>query len=220
MNKYRLSEFRRWLNEDLHSQRDVEMQKIWADTFKALGVGGLSDEDAAQQSLSKITFNHRSPDHGPASQFKGKQAARKRLENGQIFSRLEQTNDPELRKAAEETRHWLDSKDGDQTANASTTVSMLLQKLFGEKYFQRFIDKDLPRPDQAKAQVEPQPPKDSMEPDVQAPANSMDPNTPQPNPPMSPMMQQQPQVPQQGSAAPAPNSPMPPKPAGSELGLF
>lgn len=203
----------------MQSQKEEELQRIWADTFKALGVGGLSDEDAAQQSLSKITLNQRSPDHDQNSTFKGKQAARKRLENGQIFSRLEKLGDPELRQGVEDARRWLDTQDADHEANASTTVSTLLQRLFGEKNFQTLIDSDAPKADTAKAQVQPQPPKDvGQEP---TPDNSLDPTTPQPmnQPPMNGSPGQQPQI-ASPFMPPRPTNPMPPKPAGAEMGLF
>jgi len=150
--------FKNWFHENLQPDKERQLQQVWADTFKSLGLGGLTDEDAAQQSLSKITFGARSMGRGPDSTFKGKQAVRKRLENGQIFNRLEQLSDPNLRKTIEDTRKWLDTEDGQHSANASTTVSTLLQKLFGP-YFQKFIDSDFPKPDQAKAQVQPMPPK-------------------------------------------------------------
>ena len=205
-----------------NDQNVAELQKIWADTFKALGVGGLSDEDAAQQSLGKITFGSRNPDR-TNSTFKGKQAVSKRLENGQIFQRLQKINDPDIQKGVEETRKWLDTQEPEGQAgagtNASTTVSSLLQKLFGPKYFPQFIDGDFPKADQAKAQVQPQPPKDGTE--MQAPDGSMDPNTPQPQPgpPQGGMMGQQPQAPGM-MMPPAPTNPMPPKPAGAEMGML
>lgn len=200
----------------MQTERETELQRIWSDTFKALGVAGLSDEDAAQQSLSKITFNQRSPERSD-SVFKGKQAVRKRLENGQIFSRLKHLGDPEVDKNVEEVRKWLDSQEHD--ANASTTVSNLLQMMFGPDRFHKFIDSNFPKPDEAKAQVQPQPPKQSMGPEGTTPDNSMDANTPMPGPPMSGMMGQQPQVPQ-NMVPPQPSNPMPPRPAGAELGMF
>lgn len=219
-----MGRFRTWLVESLQSQKLKELQTVWADTFKALGVGGLSDEDAAQQSLSKITFGDRNPHRNAESTFKGKQAVRKRLENGQIFARLERYGDPELKQSVEDTRRWLDLKDKDHAANGSTTVSTLLQKLFGDKYFQQFIDQDFPKTDQAKAQVQPQPPKDSTGTPAQTPDGSMtqppdmtgQQGAPPPNggPPGG-----QPQA-QQGMSPPPPNNPMPPKPAGAEMGLF
>lgn len=200
----------------MQSERDKELQRIWADTFKALGVAGLSDEDAAQQSLSKITFNQRSPE-SQNSIFKGKQAVRKRLENGQIFSRLEKIGDPELKKNVEIARKWLDTQ---EPSNASTTISSLLQKLFGDEYFQQFIDSDFPKVDQAKAEVQPVPPKDNLTQDGPSPDNSMDMSMPMPTGlPMDGMMGQQPQVPT-AMMPPQPTNPMPPKPAGAELGLF
>jgi hypothetical protein len=188
-----------------NSENQAELQRIWGDTFKSLGVGGLSDEDAAQQSLSKITFGSRNPDRANST-FKGKQAVRKRLENGQIFQRLEKINDPEIQKGVEDARKWLDIQDGPESSNASSTVSNLLQKMFGQKNFQDFIDGDFPRADVAKAQVEPQAPKQADSP--------MGPSQMQPGPPQSGMMGQQP------STSPMPNNPMPPKPAGAEMGMF
>jgi hypothetical protein len=208
--------FKIWL-EDMQSHKDADLQSIWRDTFKALGIGGLSDEDAAHQSLSNIQFGQRSPDR--KSVFKGKQAVRKALENGQIFARLERTNDPDLRKHVEDARKWLDTQEPGSAANASTTVSVLLQKLFGDEIFQKFIDSDFPKKDTATAQVQPQPPK----PDGQAtPAGSMDQSTPQPQPggpPMGGMMGQQPQA-NAAMVPPQPGNPMPQKPAGAELGMF
>lgn len=211
--------------ESQDKDRLKELQAVWADTFKALGVGGLADEDAAQQSLSKITFGQRNPMRGKESVFKGKQAVGKRLENGQIFSRLQSMNDPELKQSVEITRKWLDTQDNKgQGSNASTTVSNLLKMLFGDKYFQQFIDSDFPQVDTAKAQVEPQPPKDTAGAEGTPPDGSMtqppDPSgqqgAPPPNggPPGA-----QPQA-QQGMAPPQPTNPMPPKPAGAEMGLF
>jgi hypothetical protein len=216
--------FKTWiLAEDLQSQKDTELQRIWADTFKALGVGGLSDEDAAQQSLSKITFGQRSPDRAQTSTFKGKQAVSKRLENGQIFSRLEKLNNPDLNKNIEDTRHWLKQHDPKQGENASTTISMLMQRLFGQENFQKFIDQDFPKVDQAIAKVQPQPPKQGAPGnETPAPDNSMDQGTPQPQPgqpPQGGMMGQQPQAPG-NMQPPAPSNGMPPKPAGAEMGLF
>jgi hypothetical protein len=200
--------FRTWINENLRSEKERQLHDIWADVFKALGIGGLSDEDAAQQSLSNITYGQRGPDK--KNLFKGKTAVRKRLEGSQIFDRLQQISDPELRKSVEAARHWLDS---DDQANASTTVSVLLQKLFGDENFQKFINSEVPQGPEPKAQVQPQPPKDN------AVDTSMDMNTPQPIPPQTGMMGQQPQVPQNFSQ-PRPTHPMPPRPAGSELGMY
>lgn len=210
--------FKTWL--EFHSENAAELQRIWADTFKALGVGGLSDEDAAQQSLSKITFGSRSPDRA-SSTFKGKQAVNKRLENGQIFQRLEKINDPEIQKGVEDARNWLDTQSPENSANASTTVSNLLQKLFGQKYFTQFIDGDFPKADQAKAQVQPQPPKQNSEMQGKTPDGSMDANTPQPQMPGTDpsMMGQQPQA-NAAMMPPAPNNSMPPRPAGAEMGMF
>lgn len=208
--------FKVWLEND-EKQKQKNLQEIWADTFKALGVGGLSDEDAAQQSLSKITFNQRSPDN-KGNVFKGKQAASKRL--GEIFNRLQQLNDPDIQKNVEETRKWLDTKD---SANASTTVSNLLQKMFGEENFQKLIDADFPKLDTAKAEVPPQPPKQNtgVPPEAPAPDNSGQ-NQPG-QPPMSGMMGEQPPPPAPPTTPNAPPQgmpPMPPKPAGAEMGLF
>ncbi len=212
-----MKSFKMWL-ENQEADRNKELQNIWSDTFKALGVGGLSDEDAAQQSLSKITFNQRSSE-SPNSPFKGKQAVIKRLENGQIFARLTKIGNPEINQNVENVKKWLGSKDAEHSANASTTISNLLQKLFGQETFERFIDSKFPKVDQAKAKVEPMPPKqDVTGPDSPAPDNSMTQapeNAPQPvdasmgQPQVNPAMMQ-----------PNPQNPMPPKPAGAEQGMF
>jgi len=203
--------FRTWLNEGMQSEHDQELQRIWADTFKALGLAGLADEDAAQQSLSKITFNQRNSKSSSENMFKGKQAVRKRLENGQIIARLQKIGDPEIRKNVEAVRN------GEHSSNASTTVSNLLQMMFGQETFQKFIDSDFPKVDTAKAQVEPQPPKQDMGQESPSPDNSMDQNSPQP--PMPQMQPGQPQVPP-NAMQPNPTNPMPPKPAGAEFGMF
>ena len=211
--------FRLWL-ENNEQEKQKMLQGIWSDTFKALGVGGLSDEDAAQQSLSKITFNQRSPEND-ANVFKGKQAVRKRLEDGQIFSRLNSLNNPDIKKQVEDTRRWLDTKNLENSANASTTISVLLQKLFGKENFERFIDADFPKIDDAKAQVEKMPPKQNAAtpPETPAPNNGTQQlPPPQPGPPMSGMMGEQP--PMSMNNGQSPQAPMPPMPAGAQLGMF
>lgn len=197
--------FRQWINENFQSEKNSDIQKIWTDTFNALGIGGLSDEDAAQQSLSKITYNSRNSDND-SSTFKGKQAVRKRLENGQIFSRLEKIGDPEIEKNLENVKRWLDSNDGKNTTNSSTTVSGLLQKLFGQKNYENFIDSKFPKADQAQAKVQPMPPKPDMgqnTPNNPPPDQNMPPKQPDPNMP-----------------PPQTDPNMPPKPAGAELGMY
>lgn len=217
--------FKFWLeNKEQNDQK--ALQAIWSDTFKALGVGGLSDEDAAQQSLSKITFNQRSPEE-QGNVFKGKQAVRKRLENGQIFSRLENLNNPDLKKQVEDTRRWLDTQNSESSSNASTTISVLLQKLFGQETFEKFIDANFPKTDSAKAEVPSQPPKQNagVPPETTSPSNpgqkpnNQPPQQPptQPGPPMSGMMGEQPPP---AIDANSPQTPMPPMPAGAQLGLF
>lgn len=211
--------FRIWL-ENMQSDKDERLQRIWSDTFKALGVGGLSDEDAAQNSLSKITFGARG---GKGNNFKGKQAVAKRLENGQIFSALEQLGDPEIKKNVEAVRKWLGTQEPEMVSNASTTVSQLLQRLFGKETFEKFIDSDFPKTDDAEAQVEPQPPKQQGA-GGEGPQDptGMDQQTPQPGGPTPggpDMMGQQPQA-SGAMMPPQPNNGMPPKPAGAEMGLF
>jgi hypothetical protein len=208
--------FKTWL-ENIDSKNLKELQAIWADAFKALGIGGLSDEDAAQQSLSKITFNQRSGET-QNNVFKGKRAASKRLENGQIFSRLEKLNDSDINKNIEDVRKWLDTTDSEHAANASTTVSTLLQKLFGQDTFQQFIDSDFPKIDSAKAEMPPQPPKQDtgVPPEAPAPDNAgQNPG----QPPMNGMMGDQPQA-NAAQQMPPVQNPMPPKPAGAEMGMF
>lgn len=182
----------------MRSERDSQLQKIWRDAFRALGIGGLTDEDAAQQSLGKITFGARSPerlDSGDERKnvFRGKQAASKALENGQIFSALQALDDPEINKNVEVVRKWL----GGSGDTAGATVGTLLERLFGKDTFTKFIDRDFPRDDDAKASVEPQPPKQTALP---------------PGPPAVGQMGEQP-----GPAGP---NPPPPQPAGAAMGMW
>lgn len=195
-----------------------ELKDIWSDTFDALGISGFSDEKAAQESLSNITFNSRG-EQNQNSTFKGKLAALKRLENKQIFNRLENLSSPEIKKNVEETRKWLGQRDPGHAANASTTVSSLLEKLFGKETFGKFIDSDFPVKDsgsEPKAKVPPQPPKQDVSTPQPTPDNQAQPPM-QPGPPATGMMGEQPPI--SGSDMPVQN-PMPPKPAGAELGLF
>ena len=206
--------------QQLGTERDKKVQEIWKKAFDALGVGGLSPDDAATNSLSKIQFGRKGTgsDIGDSGSgvFKGKQAVLKRLENGQIFSELEKLGDPELKKCIEDVRRWLGTEDSEHSSNASTTISELMKRLFGDKYFNSFIGKDFPKTDTAQAKVQPQPPK------TDTPSPSMNQSTPQPappGPPMSGMMGQQPQAPG-NMMPPAPTNPMPPQPAGAQMGLF
>lgn len=141
-----MENFKIWL-EDQESQKYQQIKDIWSDTFKSLGINGLSDEDAAYQSLGKINYGQRSP-YGSESTFKGKKAAYKRLENGQIFNRLLQLQDPQFVKQVEDVKKWLGKNDDDPNHqnNGSTTVSTLLQKLFGQMY-PKLIDSNSPTVD-------------------------------------------------------------------------
>lgn len=216
--------FKIWL-EDIQSERMQQLQSIWSDVFRALGVDGEAPEDNALKSLSRITYGHGSNGARDQNEFQGKKAVRKRLENGQIFSRLEKLGDPDIADQVEATKRWLDSNEGSAdgktnvNANADTTISKLLQNLFGQKYFQQFIGDDFPKTDQAQAQVPPQPPKPDTTP---GPENSMDQGTPQPPLPMDPMNNPMGQQPQANGVPvpPQPTNPLPPKPAGAQLGMF
>ena len=193
-----MSSFRNWL-EAHESDKQKQIQAIWADTFKALGVGGLSDEDAAHQSLSKITYGQRRSSDSGQNTFKGKRAAYKRLENGQIFNRLSQLNDPEVAKNIEQAKAWL-GQNGEKS-NGDTTISTVLQKLFGQENFEQLIDADVPHVD-AKLQKAPaQPPKQDMgmqqpEPEMEDPNMAQDPNM-APPPPMPGQQPPQPPMPGQ-----------------------
>jgi len=193
-----MGNFRNWF-EALESDKDKQIQGVWADTFKALGVGGLSDEDAAHQSLSKITYGARRPSDSGMSTFKGKRATYKRLENGQIFNRLQQIGDPELNKNIEDTKAWLGQNDVKD--NGDTTISTLLQKLFGPRHFEQLIDADVPHVDAKLTKAPAQPPKQDMGMQQPEPMPQMDqgPEMP-PQPPQSPAQQQQ----------NSPKQPMPP----------
>ena len=205
-----MTSFKMWL-ENTDQNDFKELQAVWEDTFKALGIDGLSDEDAAQHSLSKIIFNQRSSENN--NEFRGKRAARKRLENGQIFEKLNKINNPEIKKNIEDVRKWLDTDDAKHAANASTTVSTLLQKLFGQDNFSKLIDSNFPKIDSSKAEVPMMSPKKSLENQTEKPPlNNVN------APPMTGTMDQ-PQVNPSQQMPPVQN-PMPPKPAGAEMGLF
>lgn len=213
--------FKIWF-ENMQSDKDQKVQQLWADTFRALGVDGPKQIDAAHMSLSNFTFGHNNAGNGEGGKatFKGKKAVLKRLENSDIFNRLQALGDPQLKKQVEDVRKWLGTEEPGQSANASTTVGKLLERLFGGDIFNQLIDPDFPKVDKAKAQVEPQPPKQGT--DGPAPQGSMDQNTPQPptgGDPMGGMMGQQPQA-NGAMVPPDPNNPMPQKPAGAEMGLF
>ena len=189
-----MSSFRHWL-EALESDKDKQIQAIWADTFKALGVGGLSDEDASHQSLSKITYGQRRSSDDGQNTFKGKRAAYKRLENGQIFNRLAQLQDPEISKNIEQAKAWLGQND--TKSNGDTTISTVLQKLFGPERFEQLIDADVPHVDAKLNKAPAQPPKQDMGMDMpepqmdQAPDMNQDPSMGQDPNMVQPAQQQQ-----------------------------
>lgn len=202
-----MSTFRTWL-EALETDKQKQLQKIWADTFQALGVGGLSDEDASHQSLSKITYGQRRPSEDGVNTFKGKRATYKRLENGQIFNQLLSLGDPEIAKNVEQAKAWLGQND--QKNNADTTVSTVLQKLFGPEHFEQLIDADVPHVEPKLNKAAPQPPKQDMGMDQPEPVPqdpNMDPNMgmdqgpemppppPPQQPPVPPNQQRQPMQP-------------------------
>lgn len=221
-----MGRFKIWCESHLDTMKDDQIRQVWQDTFKALGIDGLGNKiDAAHTSLGSISFGHSARADKRGNTFHGKQAVQKRLENGQIFKRLEELNDPKLRQTIQATKRWLDTKDDGHGANGNTTVGTLLKTLFGDDTFYKYIGKDYPKADTAKAQVEPQPPKPDMGMGGEqppAPDNSMDQNSPQPAPPGAPMGNMPGQQPQAaGGMMPGqPSNPMPPKPAGAEMGMF
>ena len=183
-------DFREWLviHEGRQEERAAQIQKLWKDTFRALGLEGLSDEDAVQQSLSRLRFNSRSGG-GEQTNFSGKQAVLKRLESGGVVAAFDALGDPELKGNSEAVRRWLGVR-GD--SSASTTVGVLLRRLFGEDLYGRLLSGDTPVPDATPET--PQPP-------------SVPPAAPEPDPhaPGS--------VPQAAAQQPA-------APAGAESGLY
>ena len=213
-----MGKFSIWL-EDHESMKNQQIRDIWADTFKALGIGGLSDEDAACQSLGKITYGERRGmrrfmDSGDqTSTFKGKKAAYKRLETGQIFNHLAQLGDPQIEKQVADVKQWLNTNNDDPKVqnNGDTTVATLLQKLFGPDMYQSLIDSNVPS-DAGKLNKAPQMP----------PQNTMG----QGGPPaqMPPDMSQGPQN-QQSPAAPAEDQQMqqpqaqPRRPVGNPIAI-
>lgn len=204
-----MSKFKVWF-ESHQSEKQQKVAEIWGDVFKSLGIGGLADEDAAYQSLSKITYGQRRPTSAGTSTFKGKKAAYKRLESGQIFNRLLQLEDPVISKQVEDVKHWLGTNDDDPKTqnNGDTTVAMLLQKLFGQDYHQ-LIDSDAPIADTKLSKAPAQPPKNDM--GIDGPP-AVDPNTTGQQVPMTPPtpaanQQMQPMAPR--PPRPAPNQMMP-----------
>lgn len=190
-----MEHFKNWLEND-ETQRNQQIRNIWTDTFKALGVGGLSDEDAAYQSLGKITYGQRAAASGSASTFKGKKAAYKMLEGGQIFNRLLQLQDPKLVKQVQDVKQWLGTNDDDpkNQNNGDTTIATLLQKLFGQDNYQHLIDSDAPVVDAKLSKAPQMPPKNDM--GVGGPAPDMQPDMSQGQeaPPMPVDQQMQPQM--------------------------
>lgn len=210
-----MGHFKTWLEND-ESQKNQQIRNIWTDTFKALGVGGLSDEDAAYQSLGKITYGQRAASSGSASTFKGKKAAYKMLENGQIFNRLLQLQDPNIVKQVQDVKQWLGTNDDDpkNQNNGDTTIATLLQKLFGQETYQHLIDSDAPVAD-AKLNKAPQ----------MAPKNDMGAGGPAPDMQTQPDMSQGPENPMGTPPTPADNQQFqpqvqkPPKPTGNPMAI-
>ncbi len=208
--------FKNWILKEasMDANKTKQLQDIWKDTFTAL-VGKIDTKNAINVSFSDINYSSNSND--AQSNFKGKQAVLKSLENGQIFNRLQKLNDPEIEQRIQDVKAWLGK---DSKSNSDTTIGNLLEKLFPSDFFDKNIGSDFPKSDNAKAKVPPQPPKQDLTgPNAPAPDNqNMPPQPPsQPGPPMSGMMGEQPPM-NQNMGNPA--MPMPPKPAGAELGLF
>jgi len=196
-----MGKFSIWL-ENYESQKNQQIKDIWSDTLKIF-TGSLSVEDAAYQSLGKITYGDRSNPSGSASTFKGKKAAYKHLENKQIFNRLLGTKDPQIIKQVQDTKNWLGHNNDDpkNQSNGDTTISTLLQKLFGQETSQHLIDSGAPVDDAKLTKAPQMAPKNDMGAGGPAPdSQQMQPPVP-PNPmgtPPAPVdPQQQPQPPQQ-----------------------
>jgi hypothetical protein len=203
--------------------KDDALRKIWNIALEALG-GPSKKENILNKPLSDVTLHHDLRNGSDRDEFQGKKAARKILENKQVFAELKKLNDPEIMKQVEITQKWLATEDqrSEKGALGGATVAELFKILFGEKNYERLSSSDSFHVDAAKAQVEPQPPKQGGIGQGQSVTDtSMDALTPQPQPgpPMGGGMGQQPQAPQ-GMMAPQPNNPMPPKPAGAEMGFF
>lgn len=201
-----MNTFRIWL-EDFESEKARKVQDIWHDAFQTLGVGGLSDEDAILQSLSNLNYGRRDDNGDNNNTIKGKKAAIKRLENGQIFQRLLDLQDPEITKNVHRAKEWLGQQSDKQ--NADTTVATLMKILFGDNY-QKLVDSDVPDVGGGKlTKAEPQPPKNGTE----QPSMGQEPE-------QEPMQQydmqspgQQPQLDRQPPKM-KPTNPMAPKPMG------
>lgn len=170
--------FSNWFESE-NRDSEIELKRIWDDTFKALGVDGNgSDADKIVLSLSNVEFDRRSS----GSPYKGRIAVMKRLDDGQIFDRLNKLNDPKVSQQVANTQQWINS---DSSSNGSTTIGTLMQKLFGDN-FDRLIDSKLPSMEKTLEKPDPQNPE---------PNSSTDMANLQQKAPQMPPDQQSPQMP-------------------------
>jgi hypothetical protein len=218
-----MTRFKTWIiTEELNEKREEKLQDIWKSTLTAL-LGPLDPDTNLGISLSQITDKQSGSDN-KVSTFKGKQAAIRLLNRYNVFNDLGKLQDPEIKQGIEDTKAWLGQQEPGHAANASTTISVLLQKLFGEKNYEKLSNKEATNKDDVKAKAPIQPPKDKLapngpSPDGQMPNDEMpDDQTQQPStgqPPTGPtnsgMMGEQPPT---GGNPQKPQTPMPTKPAG------
>ncbi len=186
--------FRRWLAEN-DSQKEQMLRHAWNQIFDKLEISGIGKKNALQYSLSQLEVD--GGQRGVAS--RGKAAVAKKLKD--VFDVMRSIQDPDIQKNVDNAEYWLNS---DKGANASTTLKTLLEKLFGQETFEKFLvspDKtpSLPKqPSQPIADVPDQPPGPAIQPQDAG------------MPPSTGMLGDQ----------PPPNGQLPQRPAGADLGLF
>jgi len=198
-----MSRFKIWL-EVLEAEKEKKIKDIWGDIFKSLS-GGQDPVDTVRKSLEEVTHKYRRPGSTTGSAVLGLLKP--------FFARLQQI-DPQLAGNIQEVESWLGQPQEAQggTTPKKKTVEDLMRKLFGEKFdnllHQEPTSSDEP---QAQAQVPPQAP--------DAAPGGMNLAAPSPAPPAA-GPPGQPQVPPAPQMMPQPQIPMPPLPAGAQIGMY
>lgn len=211
--------FQTWLEEiqALEAERDKELRRIWNDAFVSLKIDARPKADEVRSSLQDITS-------GSRRQESASTTVMNRLKD--IFQRLQGINDPELAKNVQNTMEWLgkESDNHGSTVQPKKTVEELLRKLFGDNKFESFLSNedrasDMKDDVQAGALKKVEPGTHSPDSTAGMPDQAEIPDQFGAQPDPLSMPGQQPQIPPQNPMM-KPTNPMPPKPAGSELGLF
>lgn len=216
--------FKTWIlleqDKPLRKEQQERVEKLYQDVFKALQLAG--DTTQTQKSLSDIQDNNVGPDSPPR---KGPMVVLKKLEQAQIFNRIEQLQIPSLTQRAHDVQNYLQKIANDQQIGPADTLGQLLNKLFGDNAVELYgkgLWKTSPGPNQQAPEDNAQ---DQATPDATAPSMSAD--QPPPSPPGGmpppggapvppPPMGGPPPMPGMPPGAPlqSPGGPMPPKPPG------